>query len=226
MSRSGRIAIVLGMLAAVVFLVVWAAFSYVGSNPATVSYLTGNKPGQPVHLVIQTDGAVATGAHPTWVSYRVRTPKSGEWVHTTLWELPAHTKIDVTEYQFDSGSPLRNQQWGRVTGTTGTKATLDGRTFKVINSYATAVGHTFTVPSLGISVPFKGVDTSKSNFCTSGPCTPVKQLHYTETFSFTTPGPGNYHFQCFIPCGGGFYAGNGGAMGTVGYMGGFLEVRA
>ena len=36
----------------------------------------------------------------------------------------------------------------------------------------------------------------------------------------------NYHCQCFIPCGGGHYAGNGGPMQTLGYMGGFLKVVA
>lgn len=232
MSKSGRIAIVLGLFACAVVLVVFAAMAYVGTEPVTVSYLHAQPSGHTVHLVAQTDGAVGCTptdgecSHPTWVSYRVQTPKTKNWIHTTLWVLPAHTRIDVTIYQFDSGSPLRNQQFGRVTGTIGGKATLDGRTFRVLNSYKTTVGHTFTVPSLGISVPLKGVDTSKPTFCTSGPCNPAKQLNNKVTFAFTTPGPGNYRFQCFIPCGGGHYAGNGGPMQTLGWMGGFLEVRS
>ena len=225
MSRTGRIAIVLGMFAVVVFLVTFAAMSYVATEPATVSYLATPQ-GQPVHLVFQTDGAVGTGAHPTWVSYQTMTPKSHHWVHTTLVELPAHTQIDVTIYQFDSGSPLRNQQWGRVTGTNGTHATLTTTTFTVVNSYQHTVGHTFTIPTLGVNVPLRGVKTTAKNFCTSGPCNPSTQEHHTVTFSFKTPGAGNYHFQCFIPCGAGHYAGNGGPMQTLGYMGGFLEVRA
>jgi hypothetical protein len=224
-SRSGRIAIVTAMFAGVVALAVWAAFSYVGSEPATVSFVAGHAPGQQVHLVAQTDGVVGTGAHPTWVSYQVQTPKTGKWVHTTLWQLPAHTRIDVTIYQFDSGSPLRNQQWGRVTGTIGGEARLDGKTFRVLNAYQQTVGHTFTVPSLGINVPLRGNKTTQKGFCTRGPCSPTTNLHHTITFSFTTPGPGNYHFQCFIPCGAGRYAGNGTAMQTLGYMGGFLEVQ-
>ena len=226
MSRSGRVAIVLAMFAAVVALVVFAAFSFVGSEPATVDYASGHQPGTAVHLVAQTDGAVGTGAHPTWVSYQVKTPHNGQWVHTTLWQLPAHTRIDVTIYQFDSGSPLRNQQFGRVTGTVGDKAQLTGTTFRVINSNKTTVGHTFTVPSLGLSVPLKAVDTSKKNFCTTGPCNPATQLNNKVTFSFTTPDVGNYHWQCFIPCGGGYVFGNGGPMQTLGYMGGFREVVA
>ena len=92
MSRSGRLAIVVAMFAVVVAAVVWAAFNYVGTEPATVDFTAGHQAGTPVHLVAQTDGAVGTGAHPTWVSYQVQTPRSGQWVHTTLWQLPAHTR--------------------------------------------------------------------------------------------------------------------------------------
>jgi hypothetical protein len=230
-SRSGRIAIVLGLFACVVVLVVFAAFSFVGTEPTTVSYLTSQPAGAPVHLVMQTDGVVGTGtggaAHPTWVSYRIRTPRTHEWTHTSLVELPAHRLIDVTIYQFDSGSPLRNQQWGRVTGTIGGTAKLDGKTFRVINSNVHTVGHTFTVPSLGINVPLLGNKTTAKNFCTEGPCNPATQENHKITFSFESPKkPGNYRFQCFIPCGGGHYAGNGGPMQTLGYMGGFLEVMS
>lgn len=224
MSRSGRLAIVLAMFAVVVAAVVWAAFNFVGSEPATVDLAAGHQTGATVHLIAQTDGAVGTGAHPTWVSYQVWTPHDRQWVHTTLWQLPAHTHVDVTIFQFDSGSPLRNQFFGRVTGTRGGVARLNGRPFKVINSNEVTVGHTFTVPTLNLSVPLKGVTTGKPGFCTVGPCSPANQLNNRVTFSFTTPGPGNYRFQCFIPCGGGRLFGNGGPMQTLGYMGGFLEV--
>lgn len=232
MSRSGRIAIVLGLFACAVVLVVFSALAYIGTNPVTVSYVGAQASGRTVHLVMQTDGVggctsvTGTCVHPTWVTYRVRTPQTHHFIHTSLVALPEHTKIDVTIYQFDSGSPLRNQFFGKVSGTSGTSATLDGTTFKVLNTYKTTVGHTFTVPSLGISVPLKGNTPTKKNFCTEGPCSPSTQEHHTITFSFTTPGVGTYHFQCFIPCGAGHYAGNGGPMQTLGYMGGFLEVRA
>lgn len=234
MSRSWRIAIVLGLFACVVALVVFVAMAYVATEPLTVSYLNAQAPGSTVHLVMQTNGVVGTGTggavHPTWVSYRIRTPKTHAWTHTTLVYLPAHSTIDVTLYQFDTGSPLRNQHFGMVTGTIGGQAKLNGKTFKVLNSYDTpngqGVGHTFTVPSLGINVPLEGNTPTKKTFCTEGPCSPVTQEHTTTTFSFKTPGPGNYRFQCFIPCGAGRYAGNGGPMQTLGYMGGFLEVRA
>lgn len=226
MSRSGRLAILFAMLVVVVGAVVYAAMAFVGSEPATVDYASGHHSGTAVTLVMQTDGAVGTGAHPTWVSYQVKTPHSNQWVHTTLVQLPEHAKINVTIYQFDSGSPLRNQQFGRVTGTAGNNAKMTGRAFTVIDGTKTTIGHTFTVPALGVNVPLKGVDTSKKTFCTSGPCNPSTQLHHKITFSFTTAGTGNFHFQCFIPCGAGHVFGNGGPMQTLGYMGGFLEVVA
>jgi len=81
------------------------------------------------------------------------------------------------------------------------------------------------VPSLNINVPLLGVNGRASNFCaTAAPC--GSAAHNVITFSFNTPGPGNYRFQCFVPCGLGYLYGNGGPMSTIGYMGGFLEVSA
>ncbi|MGH9090876.1 MAG: hypothetical protein ACRDZR_05790 [Acidimicrobiales bacterium] len=224
MSRPSRVAIVLSMLAVVVALVVFAAMAFVGSTPPTVDLATGHRPGQPVNLVIQTVPAMGYTAHPGWVSYLVRDP-DGQWIHTTLWQLPAHTRINVTEYQYDSGSPLRNQYFGRVTGTIGRDATLTGRRFSVLNSYKTGIGHTFTIPSLDISVPLAGVSTTAKNQCPGAPCH-LNSAHHVVRFSFMTPGVGQYRWQCFVPCGGGFVFGNGGPMSTVGYMGGFLKVVA
>ena len=92
-------------------------------------------------------------------------------MHTTVFQVPEHTRINVTIYQYDSGSPLRNQQLGQVTGTYGNIATLNGRPFRVINSnVGNGVGHTFTIPSLGISVPLYG-NNGNANLCGAAPCT-------------------------------------------------------
>jgi hypothetical protein len=129
----------------------------------------------------------------------------------------------VTIYQYDSGSPLRNQVFGFVTGVKG--ATLDGKTYTLFNSNSGfGVGHTFTVPDLNINVPLPGNNPSAKNFCGAAPC-PLTDAHMTIKFHFTSPGPGNYRWQCFIPCGLGYLYGNGGPMQTIGYMGGFLEVQ-
>ena len=159
------------------------------------------------------------------MSYLVQDP-SGQWVHTTLWDLPAHTRINVTVLQYDSGSPLRNQQLGQVIGTVGTVATYNGTPESVIDSYDTnGVGHTFTIPTLGLSVPLIGISPDAKNPCNAAPCT-SNYDHNVVKFSFMTPGPGQYPWQCFVPCGGGYLYGNGGPMQTVGYMDGFLKVVA
>ena len=192
------------------------------TGPPTVDFTAA--PGQPVNLTVQTVGSIGFGDHPQWVSYLVENPQ-GQWVHSTLWQVPAHTRINVTIYQYDSGSPLRNQVKGHVTGTIGDVASLNGRPFHVINSNAgNGVAHTFSIPTLGINIPLYGNPTT-SALCGSAPCT-MKSPHNVIKFSFMSPGPGNYPWQCFIPCGLGFLYGNGGPMSTTGFMAGFLEVQA
>lgn len=225
MSRGRRLAVCAVLVAAAAGLVVFAAMAFVGSTPSTVDFASGHAAGQPVDITVQTVGAIGFGPHPTWVSYLVKDPQ-GQWVHTTLWQVPAHTRVDMTVMQYDSGSPLRNQQWGRIVGTTGGVADYNGTPESVINSNDTnGVGHTFAIPTLGINVPLVGISPNAKNPCGSAPCTPNFN-HNVITFSFETPGPGRYPWQCFVPCGAGYLYGNGGPMSTVGYMGGFLEVEA
>jgi hypothetical protein len=220
----GRLVIVGVLFAVAAGLVVFAAMAFVGSTPPTVDFTADHVAGEPVDLTLQTVGAIGFGPHPTWVSYLTQAP-DGQWVHTTLWQLPADTRVNVTIYQYDSGSPLRNQQWGLVTGTTDGTMLLNGKPVPLINSNSgNGVAHTFTVPTLGLNVPLYG-NSSSANLCGQAPCT-TSSPHNVITFSFTTPGPGEYPWQCFIPCGLGYLYGNGGPMQTVGYMGGFLKVVA
>ncbi len=167
-------------------------------TPPTVDF-TSSSPGQPVNVTLQTVGTYGSGSHPTWVSYLVQSP-DGQWVHTTIFQVPEHVRINVTIYQYDSGSPLRNQQLGQVTGTYGNAALLNGKPFRVINSNAgNGVAHTFSMPSLGINVPLYG-NNGNANLCAAAPCT-TKSPHNVIKFSFTSPGPGHYRWQCFVPCG-------------------------
>lgn len=219
MNRSRRIAVVATTFAVAAGLVVFAAMAFVRSSPGTVDFTA--QPGKPVDLTIQTVGTIGFGVHPSWVSYLVKSP-SGEWTHTTLWKLPAHATVDVTLLQYDSGSPLRNQEVGSVYGVRS--PTLNGAPFTLANSYdSVGVGHTFSVPELGINVPLPGIDPNAKNECGSAPCT-LSDAHNTIKFSFNSGSPGMYRWQCFIPCGLGYIFGNGGPMQTVGYMDGFLEV--
>lgn len=219
MNRSKRVGVLSVLLAAAVGLVLFVAMGFIRSSPQTVAFRA--PAGKPVQLTIQTVGTIGFGVHPSWVSYLVKSP-SGAWVHTTLWQLPAHTKIDVTILQYDSGSPIRNPEIGMVTGTND--ATLNGKPFSLINAaVGNGVGHSFSVPQLGINIPLLGVNPNAANQCGAAPCT-LAEAHNTITFSFNSGAPGQYRWQCFVPCGAGFLFGNGGPMQTIGYMDGFLEV--
>ncbi len=224
MSKGGRLATVLGLFLVAVGLVVWAVSSYLapGVPGGTVDYTNTQPAGQPVNLTLETVGSIGYGAHPSWVSYLTKDPHTGKWVQETSWKLPANTVVHMTIYQYDSGSPLRNQEFGQVLGTIGGSATLNGKSFTAYNSNTgTGVGHTFAIPKLNLIVPLVGV--GGANICGSAPC--LKTFpHNTETFSFKTPGPGAYSWQCFVPCALGYLFGNGGAMSTQNYMGGILEV--
>jgi hypothetical protein len=191
-------------------------------SPPTVDFATDSS-GQ-VDVTMQTVGTYGSGNHASWVSYLVRSP-DGQWVHTTLFQLPQHVRVNVTIYQYDSGSPLRNQQLGQVSGTYGNLATLNGKPFRVVNSnVGNGVGHTFSMPSIGLNVPLYA-NNGNANLCAAAPCT-RKSPYKVIKFSFTSPGPGSYRWQCFVPCGGGYLYGNGGPMSTLGYMGGFMKVVA
>jgi hypothetical protein len=219
--KAGRLATTLALLIAVIGGVVFAVFNLTW-QPTTVAFTAG--PGQPVNVTLQTVGAYGSGIHPTWVSYMIRTP-DGRWEHTTMWQVPAHTRVNVTIYQYDSGSPLRNQQIGMVQGTIGGVATLNGKVFSVINAnVGNGVGHTFSMPSLGINVPLSG-NNGNANLCGAAPCTTASPNNVIR-FSFRSPGPGTYPWQCFVPCALGFLYGNGGPMQTVGWMDGFMKVVA
>jgi hypothetical protein len=86
------------------------------------------------------------------------------------------------------------------------------------------VGHTFSIPTLGINIPLYG-NNPNANLCAAAPCT-TKSPNNVNKFSFVSPGPGQYPWQCFVPCALGFLYGNGGPMQTIGYMDGFMKVVA
>jgi len=175
---------------------------------------------------IATSGPKVSPGHPDWVSYLVRS--NGQWIHNTVYTVPANSIVHVTIYQFDSPTGLRNPFLSQVQGTvsergaeTGTMV-VDGKTVNAINPEEAS--HTFAVPQLGVFVPLPGVPEEAKNACEEGPCEPSKSAHRTITFSFRTRGKGRYRWQCFVPCGAGYIAGNGGPMQTLGYMAGFLDV--
>jgi hypothetical protein len=204
--------------------------------PQTIDF-TASGVNPAVNVTLEVVGSYGLAPHPTWVSYLVQDPTTKQFVHTTIFQVPANTRVNMTIYQFDSGSPLRNQQLGQVSGTIGNQATLQcsdptqgkpcGTTFKVINANAgNGVGHTFSIPTLGVSVPLYG-NNGNANLCAVAPCLPSSTAypHNEIRFSFMSPkGAGSYAWQCFVPCALGWLFGNAGPMQTVGYMGGFLKI--
>ena len=174
------------------------------------------------HLTLETVAAVGpqlSPQHPDWVSYLVRS--HGRWIRSTIFKLPAHALVHVTIYQFDGDSGLRNPFLSEVEGTVGGTMSIDGKPTRSIDP--DTASHTFIVPQLGVFVPLQGVDDNAKNQCGYAPCL-LSQAHNTITFTFRTGAKGRYRWQCFVPCAAGTFFGFGGAMQTLGYMDGFLDV--
>ncbi len=187
---------------------------------ATVNPLAA---GGGTNLTLETVASIGqkfSPAHPSWVSYLVRS--NGKWVHSTTYTVPANSLVHVTIYQYDSPTGLRNPFLSQVQGTVGGTMTVDGKTVNSIPPEEAS--HTFAVPELGVFVPLPGVPEEAKNPCEEAPCETSTSDHRTVTFSFRTGKKGRYRWQCFVPCGAGFLFGNGGPMQTLGYMGGFIDV--
>lgn len=238
MSLTARIAVLAVAFAAVVAGGVFIAVYYIGGNPPMVSY-TSVASGGSVNVVLQEDPQNNSSSEPDWVSYYVQDPKSHEWVHTTLFQVPANTRVNMTILGYDGCTPLRNNFWSQVQGTMGGRMTVQqfrnlgkplgpAKSYSVLNSWSDcSVGHTFAIPSLHVYVPVASPNTAlfDKEGCSDSPCTegPYSQVK----FSFMTPKhSGVFRWQCFVPCGGGFLDGNGGPMQTIGYMMGNMEVSA
>ncbi len=106
-------------------------------------------------------------------------------------------------------------------GTIGGVINFNGRSTSYVDAASPA--HTFTAPDIGLNVPLPGVDDDAKNQCAAAPCN-TGEAHNTISFTFKTPKPGNYRFQCIVPCAFGFLYGFGGPMQTIGYMDGMIEV--
>jgi len=241
-SVPARVAALAVAFLVVVGLGVFTALYYIGSATTQLTTVHYAASGGSVDVTLQEDPGNASATRPSWVSYYTQDPSSKQWLHTTLFSVPANTKVNVTIYGFDGCTPLRNNFWSQVQGVDGGAVTVQQydknnkplggpQTESVINSWANCnVAHTFAIPDLGIFVPVASpnAQNSKNNLCGTFPCTPTSGGAYAEeTFSFTSPSQtGAYRWQCLIPCGGGFVDGNGGPMQTLGWMTGFMYVVA
>ncbi len=238
MSLPARIVTLLVAVLAVAGGAAFLAVYYIGANPPTVNYVP-EAHGGVVNVVLQEDPQNTVSSRPDWVSYFVQDPKTHAWVHTTLFQVPKDTRVNMTILGYDGCTPARNNYWSKVQGTIGNSISVQqfktvgqplgpAKTLGQIDTWAScSVGHTFAIPSLHVFVPVASPNTAlfNSSACGTSPCT--SGPHSVEKFSFMTPdSTGTFRWQCFIPCGGGFVDGNGGPMQALGFMMGNMEVSA
>lgn len=229
MSLPVRVGTLLVAFLAVVGAAVFIVIHYFLAGPPVIDLTTGaSGAGQQVSIVMQEDPQNTVTTKPDWVSYFIQDPKTKQWVHTTLFKVPAGATVNVTVLGYDGCTPLRNPFWGKVTGTIGNTVTVDGKTVRALDSWRScSVGHTFSIPGIGLNVPMGSPTTVQQNnsLCTVSPCTSGPKA--TMKFSFHAPTtPGAYFWQCRVPCGGGFVTGFGGPMQAIGYMTGQMEVAS
>ena len=144
MTKAQRTIGVIVPLVLLLALVIWT-YTYLLGYPPTVQVAT-TTPGE-VNVTMQTVAQMGTEPHPPWVSYLIK-QADGSWVHTSLLQLPAHTKVHMTIEQYDSGSDLRNPLMNQVQGVTD--AAVNGQPYTV---WTDIIGHTFTIPELGDQCP-------------------------------------------------------------------------
>ena len=212
-----RIAGIAAGTAGAIVLITWYVMSWVTSFPPTV--MAGTTGGV-ANVTFQTVPSYGHQPHPDWVSYLVKNSQ-GEWVHSTVVQVPAHSLVRFTVYQFDTATGLRNPLWSQQRGTVGGTETINGKPYASIDP--TLTSHTFAIPDMGVSVALPGVADDAPNQCSVTPCA-LSMAHTTITFTVRTGKPGHYRWQCFVPCAAGFPNGFGGPMQTVGWMDGYLNV--
>ncbi|MGH7758451.1 MAG: hypothetical protein ACREN7_03980 [Candidatus Dormibacteria bacterium] len=214
MSAARKLVIVGGAFVIAVILLLIYVFVWLAYNPATIK--VGSATATSTNLELATTGTIDYGTHPDWVSYLTR--QNGKWVHTTVWQVPAHSTIHVTLFEYDTQTGLRNPFISQVRGTIGNVAVENGKTVRYLNPNLPA--HSFSIPELGVNVPLAGI--SQSTY--PGDLTNPHNTHVTIHFSFKVGGPETVHWQCFVPCAAGYLFGWGGPMQTIGYMDGYIKI--
>ncbi len=109
--------------------------------------------------------------------------------------VPADVPVLVTITNYDNATNPVPDSVGKVTGTVGGNATINGK--PVTSIPGADVSHTFTIPSIGVNVPLPPLST--------------------VTFTLLFEGPGTYTWHCLAPC-------DANAMATPGFMEGTLTV--
>ncbi len=185
------------------------------------------------------------GAHPEWISYGLAGP-NGEILSDaktgTNFQVPPHSAITITIWQYDSGGTLNNDFFSHVRGTVGNTAkfvlSYDTKTHAnvtpevEINGIPTdEVGHTFTIHGMAnlndpffVNVPLHVANDDEVT--KAGDAGGYTQHPTKTTFTIITGGEGEYVWNCEFPCGDGTIARFGSAMSTMSYMSGHFVVKA
>ena len=121
MSLPVRITALLVAFAAVVVGAAFIVVHYILASPPTVTF---NASGGVTNVMLQEDPQNNSSSKPDWVSYFVQDPSTKQWVHTTLFSVPAGTTVHVTILGYDGCTPPRNNFWSLVQGTTDGKVSL------------------------------------------------------------------------------------------------------
>src|SRR5947209_2729173 len=186
MSRYGKalVGVVLGTAVFTLGVVLYIVLYLANTPPAASAVQTPSGP----HLYLATVAAAElSDAQPTWVSYYSVDAHDQHWRHATTYVVPANSNVQVTIWQFDSQTGLRNEFLGQVQGTIGGTISLNGKTVSSIGP-ATA-SHVFAIPQIGLNVPLYGISSDAKNPCANAPCS-LSTDHATIQFSFHTPRPG------------------------------------
>ena len=123
MSLPARIVTLLVAFAAVVAGAVFIVLHYLGSSLEVVNFAP-EASGGVVNVVMQEDPQNTVSSRPDWVSYFVQDPKTKAWVHTTLFQVPENTRVNMTILGYDGCTPARNNYWSQIQGTIGGKASV------------------------------------------------------------------------------------------------------
>ena len=171
------------------------------SSNSSASNTTTAPPPVTVHVatVVMTGGMIK---HSGWPIYQ-----------PSDFTVPKGATVDMTIYNYDDGTAALPSSMAIYSKATGVTNLTEGGQ-PVTTVAASDVAHTFTVPQLGINVPFGVAPAPAAN----GEKQPL-----VVTFSFKATKAGTFTWKCMAPCGSGS-DGMSGPMATMGYMEGNLTV--
>ncbi len=202
------------------------SISGLGYQPSSVAKATSTGPNSAT-LSLQTypDSHVChdTAGDPqiNWVTY----------CPSTNLEVPANSLITVVISNYDSATPLINNDFQQVRGTVGGVELVNNRPMSQVD--AANVAHTFTLQSVPnapypifVSVPLVGTPNNAPTPVT------INGNSYAKpniiSFQFHTGPAGSYIWHCYDPCGDSLGRkppfGFSGPMSTTGFMAGRLTV--